>query len=487
MLVVAGTGGRHLGRRLAKSLRAEFSELEVEKFPDGELRVRFRKPVKGKVLVILQSFFGDINDKIIETLLAAHTARELKAEQLLLLAPYFPYLREDKRFEPGEAVSAKILAKIFDIFDFVLILDPHLHRFRTLDEFFPNAVRISAVEKLAEFVRRVSNPVIIGPDEESFQWAEAVAEKLGKRAMILKKKRLSPEEVRIRAGGLEVKGRNVVIIDDMISTGRTMEEVAKVAKELGAKKIFCIAVHGIFVKRALERLKRYGEVASTNSIPSPAAKIDILPVLSKGIRELKWQKQKIMAARKALEFVKPGMTLGLGSGSTMREFVKLLGLSGIKVRAVPSSEEIKRVARAWGIRLVNSRKIDLAIDGADQVDSQKRLLKGLGAFAFVEEKKIDYRAEKCIILVDERKLVKRLDGAVLVKVKTERAKAELQKLGRIFREKDGIVFLKLRLDKPEELEKRINRIPGVVDNGIFANFKQKPIIIIGRERKAEIW
>lgn len=112
------------GKKVATALKCNYSELVVNIFPDNELRVRFAQDVKNKVVVLIQSFFGNINDKIIETILAGHTAKELKAKKVILIALYFPYLREDKRFHKGECVSAKILPKLFYMFDWVFVMAP---------------------------------------------------------------------------------------------------------------------------------------------------------------------------------------------------------------------------------------------------------------------------------------------------------------------------------------------------------------------------
>jgi len=136
--------------------------------------------VKGKVVYFVQSFYpqkNDINDKVMEVLFAVHTAKELGAKQMFLIAPYLAYLREDKRFEKGESINAKILAKLFKIFDKVYVVEPHLHRFKKFSVFFPNAVRVNLSEEVSEYIKKnIKEPyVLAGPDGESLQWVEPVA------------------------------------------------------------------------------------------------------------------------------------------------------------------------------------------------------------------------------------------------------------------------------------------------------------------------
>ena len=137
MLIVSCSHGRHLGYLIAKRLNKKNSNLAVDKFPDDELRIRFNSEIKNKKVVLVQSFYKNISDCIIEVILAAKTASELGATKIILAAPYFPYLRQDKRFRKGEALSQEIIASLIGrYFDSVLVMDPHLHRTRRLEQVF---------------------------------------------------------------------------------------------------------------------------------------------------------------------------------------------------------------------------------------------------------------------------------------------------------------------------------------------------------------
>ena len=143
---------------------------------------------------------------------------------------------------------------------------------------------MSANEAIAKYIQKnIKNAVIIGPDSESYQWAEAIAEKIHLHAIILKKKRYTSRHVSIKVKkGIDFKGKNVVIVDDIISTGHTMIEPIKQIKKLGAKKVYCIGVHGLFVENALKLLKKLGAtVITTNTIQNPAAKIDLSEAIAK--------------------------------------------------------------------------------------------------------------------------------------------------------------------------------------------------------------
>lgn len=195
---------------------------------------------------------------------------------------------------------------------------------------------------------------------------------------------------------------------------------------------------------------------------------------------------KKRAAKKALRLVKKGMIIGLGSGSTMAYFVKYLGKSNLEVKCIASSKQIEKEAEKAKLKLIKKAKnVDLAVDGADQVDKNKNLLKGLGAYAFVKEKEIDYKAKKCVIIVDKSKLSKKLDKEVFVQIKNKKSEWELKNLSKklsckLKKKKRNILALKFKqIEKPPKLEKVINNISGVVDNGIFANFKKPIKVIVG--------
>ena len=288
MIVISCSHGKHLGRQVAKKLGARHSELFVNKFPDDELLVRFNIDVKNQSVALVQSFYGNVSDCIIETILAASTAKELGAKKVMLVAPYFPYLRQDKRFHPGESVSQDIIAGLFDrYFDLICIVDPHLHRKSSLNQVFRiKSAKLSANSLIADYIKKkIKNPIIIGPDSESYKWARSVADSIGAESRILEKKRYSSYHVEVQLNKkIDLKNKNAVIVDDIVSTGHTIIEAAKLLRKLGAKNICCICVHGIFADGALKKLRKNKiSVISTNTIPNPVAGIDVSGVIIKSL------------------------------------------------------------------------------------------------------------------------------------------------------------------------------------------------------------
>ncbi len=277
-LFVSCSGGNHLTKEIAKKAKGKYSELETERFPDSELRIRITESVKGKKVYFVQSFYkekNDINDKLVEVLFAAETALELGAKKVYLIAPYLAYLREDARFRKGEVISAKILSRMCKIFKKVYVVEPHLHRFKSFDNFFKNAVRVSLAEEVSEYIKKkIGDCLLIGPDKESEQWVGPVAKKLGLEYKILSKTRYSSRKVKTQ--GKKSKAKKIVIIDDIISTGGTLVEASKLIK---ADKIYFVAAHGLFSENALKKLKKYGKTIVSNTIPSKASKLNCVDAI----------------------------------------------------------------------------------------------------------------------------------------------------------------------------------------------------------------
>ncbi|MBW2989508.1 ribose-phosphate diphosphokinase [Candidatus Woesearchaeota archaeon] len=288
MEIISCSHGKHIAKKIAKKLKQPYSELEVTHFPDSEIKLRFRKDVKGKTVALVQSFYGNVNDCVIEALFAAETARDLGARKIILVAPYFPYLRQDKRFNPGECISLRTIAKNIDEdFDKIYVMDPHLHREKTLKHIFRIGSRkLTANPLITKHIKNIRNALIIGPDEESYKWAEKVADEAGCECAIMKKERRSAYDVTVSLNKkISLKDKNIIIVDDMISTGNTIIETVKLLKKLGGRRFTVICVHGIFAGNALQRLRKNRiDVAACNTIPNKAEKIDVSGVIADSLR-----------------------------------------------------------------------------------------------------------------------------------------------------------------------------------------------------------
>ncbi|MBI2138209.1 ribose-phosphate diphosphokinase [Candidatus Woesearchaeota archaeon] len=289
MIIIGLSHGLHVAKKIAKLLKRPYSKLEASRFPDSETYMRFHCDVRGQQVVLVQSFYGDVNNCLMEVFFAAWTAKDLGARKVILAAPFFPYFRQDARFNPGECVSLQVIAKfVDDCVDAFFVIDPHLHREKNLGHIFKvKAHKITANPLMMEYIKKhVKNPLIVGPDWESYKWAQATAKMIGCESVILEKTRYNSRDVRVKLSkNIDISKNNLVLVDDMISTGHTLLETIKLLKGMGAKKFTCVTVHGIFAEGALEKLEKTGaKVAACNTIPGRCAKIDVSGLLADALR-----------------------------------------------------------------------------------------------------------------------------------------------------------------------------------------------------------
>jgi thymidine phosphorylase len=278
-LVIALPGSEDLAGRIARGIGAELGQLETRTFPDGETYLRLRSDPSGREIVLVCTL--DRPDaKFLPLIFAAITARQLGATRVALVAPYLAYMRQDKRFHDGEAITSSIFATLVSsAVDALVTVDPHLHRYETLNEIYsiPAAVARSApliAEWIAENERA---PLIIGPDVESEQWVSEVAARAKAPYRVLRKERRGDRDVEITIPDLhEFRDRMPVLVDDIVSSGRTMLETARHLKAQGFPGPTCIAVHALLSSEAYDALcKLAGAVISTNTVPHPSNRIDM--------------------------------------------------------------------------------------------------------------------------------------------------------------------------------------------------------------------
>ena len=279
-LVYAWPGQALLATSLAASVGGEMATLSLRHFPDGETYVRLMPSPEGRE-VLFACGLERPDEKICSVLFAAQTARELGARRVGLVAPYLGYMRQDARFNPGEAITSRAFAAVLSrAVDWLATMDPHLHRHHALREIYsiPTAVAAST-EPVARWIGgHVAQPLIIGPDEESAQWAGAIAKHLDCPATVLTKQRHGDRDVAVSVPDIaNWSGRTPVLVDDIISTARTLAAAVRRLHELGAPPPVCIGVHALFCGDALETLRAAGPaiIATCNTIQHETNAIDI--------------------------------------------------------------------------------------------------------------------------------------------------------------------------------------------------------------------
>ena len=280
-----------LAASLAQTLPCDLGELASRRFPDGETYLRFAAPVEGRDVILLCTLDRP-DPKLAPLLFAARAARERGARSIGLVAPYLAYMRQDTEFHPGELVTSRLFARLIsEQFDWLVTIDPHLHRYRTLDVIYAiPALAATATDPIADWIRdNVVDPVIVGPDEESRQWADRIAARAQARSIVLAKKRSGDFAVSIDAASLEHLGSGTpVLVDDIASSARTLIEAAQLVKRSGRPAPVCAVVHAIFAGDSYERLRDVGvpQVVSTNCVAHESNAIDVSAILAAAIREV---------------------------------------------------------------------------------------------------------------------------------------------------------------------------------------------------------
>lgn len=269
----------------------EPGQMSLRQFPDGETYIRVLDDVRGaEVAILCQLHHPD--EKTLPLLLLVATLRDLGARRVGIIAPYLAYMRQDKRFHEGEGVSARYFARLLSQqVDWLLTVDPHLHRIHALSEVYSiPALAMTAVLPIAQWLREnVAQPLVIGPDSESEQWAARVAEAAGCPYEVLTKERFGDRDVQVSVPHVAAYLQHTpVLVDDIISTGRTMQQAARHLQDAGLCPPVCIGVHGIFAEGALQEMQAAGlRVVTSNSIPAPGQQIDLAPLLAEGLRALR--------------------------------------------------------------------------------------------------------------------------------------------------------------------------------------------------------
>lgn len=291
LVITTLPGNESVAVALARHLNAEVVSMETRDFPDGESYLRFCSDIAGRDIAVVCTL-DHPNTKLVATYLAAATARDIGARRVGLVAPYLGYMRQDKRFKPGESISSRYVATLLSsVFDWMITVDPHLHRYSALGDIYTIPTRSAhAAPLISKWIKEnVINPVIIGPDSESQQWVAAVAKASDAPYIVMQKIRRGDRDVEVSFRDLDpMTDRMPVVVDDIISSGRTMVEAVRTLRSRGFRTPTCLAVHGIFEGDAYSTLLEAGAIVATcNTVPHISNRIDITNLLSDAVREIR--------------------------------------------------------------------------------------------------------------------------------------------------------------------------------------------------------
>ena len=281
MKIIPGMSAQVLAGRIAAELDCKVASCEFTRFPDGELYTRVLGDMKDEEVTIVQSIRTD-SDLIclLQLIDAVEEARKTK-----VVIPYLGYARQDKKFEPGEAISIRAIARsICAVAELDTIYVVNVHNRGVLRYFDVDTKELDASSLIGDYVvkKEIAHPVIIGPDEGATELTKAVAAPYGFDYDVLHKTRISNEKVEIKPKELSVEGKNIVIVDDIISTGGTISEAASMLKAQKANDIYVACIHGVFVQNAIPRMLNAGvkEIIATDTIESEFSKVSIAKMVA---------------------------------------------------------------------------------------------------------------------------------------------------------------------------------------------------------------
>jgi ribose-phosphate pyrophosphokinase len=307
MVVVSGSSGRDVAEALAPLLGMQYIELVTRRFPDSEGYVRVPEDaidaIRSEPVILVSNTYPDSG--ILQTILLLEAVGDVRKGNLenlkgiepqsmpdvgsgvYLAIPYYGYSRQDKRFSKGEVISAKVIAELFArSCDGMAILD--LHAPAVLEDMDFPVKFVSAMPEVAERLANVVKPdFILSPDKGAISRATEVANLIGCEFSYLEKTRIDAHTIEHTPKDLDVNGKVVAIVDDMISTGGTICRASDALRRQGAKEVHAACTHGLFTGGAISRLANHVDgVHSTDSLPNPRAVVSAAPALARGLKEL---------------------------------------------------------------------------------------------------------------------------------------------------------------------------------------------------------
>ncbi len=292
IIVLALPEARKYAEGIVRVLNAEFVEVETKDFPDGESYVRIPVSVSGKKVVVVSSVYPLQDKKLMKTFLLVDAARDLGADEITVVIPYFAYSRQDRRFRDGEPVSLKtVLSILYSLgVDAVVTVDVHKPAAFTHEKM--RCINVEPFGLYAEKIRQIagSEPVaVLSPDFGSLWRAEKVARELNVEFDYFEKYRdRVTGQITMKPRQVNVQGKTVVIVDDIIATGGTMREAARYVREMGAKRVLAVATHCLFLENADVKLLQSGvdKIICSDTVETPYSEICTSTLVGEHLRQI---------------------------------------------------------------------------------------------------------------------------------------------------------------------------------------------------------
>ena len=287
--LIAGNSSKDLARKISKKLKANLVKSEVKIFPDGESKITLKGKLSKSKTIVVQSIYPPVDSNLIQALSLISKAKEYSTE-VIVVVPYLGYARQDREFLPGEIATMKVLGQLFKGAGASKIIVVDIHSKIGLKHFKIKSENLSAIPDLARHFKKINlkNPLVVSPDQGGKERAKEFADKFGSDFIALKKQRdRKTGKVQIKTGGLdEVIGRDLILVDDMISTGGSIIKATEFLKKQKCNRVFVTCTHALLMNGAEKKIRKAGvtRIISANTIPGNSSIVDVSSTIAKAIK-----------------------------------------------------------------------------------------------------------------------------------------------------------------------------------------------------------
>jgi ribose-phosphate pyrophosphokinase len=291
VIVVLGPASQDLGRKVAGMLKSRIVSVIFKTFPDGESYLRLDGDVKGEEVVIVQTAGPPQDVHIMQLFLMVDAAKDLEAERVTAVVPYLAYARQDTRFLPGEAISIETFIKLIEASGTDRFLTVNIHKEGVLKKFSIPAENLSAITLLAEHFKNkgLAGAFSLAPDKGALELAKEADRVLdGGCGWLLKERHRLTGEIRVKEKKFNIEGRDVIVFDDIISTGGTIAAAVKMLKTQGAKRVYTACAHPLLVGKAQRKIMQGGaeEIIGTDCVPGPVSVVSVAPLIAEALAKI---------------------------------------------------------------------------------------------------------------------------------------------------------------------------------------------------------
>jgi len=286
--VIGGGASKDLAKRLARKLKAVYIQTETKIFPDGESKITLRKIPKKSVILVVQSTYPPVDTNLLQALSIISQVRKISSRTFAII-PYMGFARQDKQFLSGEVITMSVVAKMLQSAGAKKVIVVDIHSNTALNHFNIPTENISAVPELANYFKKLNlkNPLVVSPDVGGSSRSKKFASLLKTDFIVLKKHRdRKTGRVSIQTAKVDVQGKDLILVDDIISTGDSIIKAAQFLKKQKCKRVVVACTHGLLVEGAEKKIRKAGvsRIISTNTIPGNTSKVDVSGILAKSVQ-----------------------------------------------------------------------------------------------------------------------------------------------------------------------------------------------------------